>query len=329
METTTFDDDGDLELLLQNDDNPTDPSSAKPTPTKKFVVSSKVLCLVSPVWKTMLSGKFLEGTSRQIPLPEDNARALEYMLNLVHFNFDRLKAPTTSDLTHIAIVCDKYDMAGLCRFQANEWKDVFRREGKLYSFDAIFFAWTFGFRSWFESVVKDSITGQTIPRLREYELENFAPPGIAVTMREIATRAHDETFNAIFNTYKRFLGDQSCTIGSAECSAYNLGAFITILDRNSICIDMSLARAVYGTPGPLRPLADVVGGMQISKLPLKPRGETPQRRYGEAEPDEHAQCRSLAGLKDEVKKIMSNIPTALQEHHKVHLRSQAKKVGAE
>lgn len=204
----------------------------------KFTVSSKATCLVSPVWKAMLNGKFKEGaSSREVRLPEDNARALEYVLNLVHFKFGRLWTPTFSELKDIAVVCDKYDMAGLCRYQV--------------------------------------------------------------------------------------FGRQTCRFGSSECVAYNVGSIATTLNRNLIRIDMTTERATSGRDRTLHWLADLVEAMEIPKLNIPD-----QRQNAFAmKHDVHKACRSLSGLKNKVGMIMDGLPSALKEHHKTHLETQAKKVG--
>ena len=82
----------------------------------KLKVSSKILCVVSPVFKTFLLGRFVEGQStrssneiRQVELHDDDTEALSLMCGLLHhtplpanrINIDRLEK--------LAFVVDKYD----------------------------------------------------------------------------------------------------------------------------------------------------------------------------------------------------------------------------
>lgn len=71
-----FDADGDINLLLDQNEDSGDFH-------KRFLVSSKALSLASPMFKAMFSGRYKEGTiSKEIPLPDDNAFALWYLLHI-------------------------------------------------------------------------------------------------------------------------------------------------------------------------------------------------------------------------------------------------------
>lgn len=105
-----IDSDGDVYLNLSSD----------PDITQRLVrVSSKVLCLASPVFKAMLGSssfkeaeKLRSGTPALIPLIGDNEDALLVVLNAAHLCTQLIPCNVSLDLLYeIAVVCDKYDMA--------------------------------------------------------------------------------------------------------------------------------------------------------------------------------------------------------------------------
>jgi len=79
--------------------------------TIRFLVSSHVLQMVSPVWAAMLNreNKWAENSMKEIEFPDDNALAMRIILHQAHF----LDPPHLSDvkgltLYELAVVCDKY-----------------------------------------------------------------------------------------------------------------------------------------------------------------------------------------------------------------------------
>ena len=87
-----------------------------------FVVSSAVMRIASPVWRTMFDpqGHFMESqcsfTHGEMDFPEDDADALLCVLRIAHLQFRTL--PKTLDyaqLLNLAIICDKYDTVAIVR----------------------------------------------------------------------------------------------------------------------------------------------------------------------------------------------------------------------
>ncbi|KAI7182818.1 hypothetical protein D0869_05930 [Hortaea werneckii] len=92
-------------------------------------VSSAVLSLVSPVFKTMLGPRFKEGnevrSSRhpiEIPLPEDDGTAMKHLCLLIHgrtgdsYSHGDMTFPT--QLQGLAVLADKYDCVEAISLQA-------------------------------------------------------------------------------------------------------------------------------------------------------------------------------------------------------------------
>ena len=105
---TYFDPDGDLKVKAGSE-----------TQHEIFVVSSKVMSLTCKPWKAMFGAdsQFVEGSRSPdtiIPLLDDNVNALKILLNAAHLRFSLV--PKTLDfdtLLQVAILADKYDMAGI------------------------------------------------------------------------------------------------------------------------------------------------------------------------------------------------------------------------
>ena len=118
-------DDGDLRLHVncsreRKEDLSGSDSSA--VYQKTFVVSSAVMRIASPVWKTMFDpqGPFMDSqrsfTHGEMDLPEDDADALLCVLRIAHLQFRKL--PETLDfvdLLNVAIICDKYETVSIVR----------------------------------------------------------------------------------------------------------------------------------------------------------------------------------------------------------------------
>lgn len=85
------------------------------TDTEAFVVSSKVMCLASPVWRAMVDpqGRWAKQASGVCQLPEDNANALLILLRIAHLQSSELPDALVvyEDLLQLAVLCDKYGSA--------------------------------------------------------------------------------------------------------------------------------------------------------------------------------------------------------------------------
>ena len=136
---------------------------------RTFTVSSAVMRLASPVWKTMLDprGHFKESSSNgEVHFVEDNPAALLLILRIAHLQFR--KVPESLDfheLVDLAIVCDKYDTAGLVRPWVKKWEGSLKERSILVAAsgceDYLFCAWTFGDLSTYEKIANRLVTDST------------------------------------------------------------------------------------------------------------------------------------------------------------------------
>jgi len=119
-ETVKYEVDPDGDLLLVVSDNQT---------TSHILVSSKVLCLVSPAFRAMLTGPFKESLDlknkqgnepAKQELPDDEPNGMLLLCSLLHFSqHDHLPQPIPSNvLLSFATVADKYGCTPSLRYVA-------------------------------------------------------------------------------------------------------------------------------------------------------------------------------------------------------------------
>ena len=110
-----IDDDGDTDLECRFADG-----------TKLLRVSSKVLCLASPVMKKLFTSGFRESVDpsprRCVPLPEDNGEALLLVCSVVHYHTETDSPSLSVDaLENVATLVDKYDMSKTIQTWSAGW----------------------------------------------------------------------------------------------------------------------------------------------------------------------------------------------------------------
>ncbi|GAE00227.1 predicted protein [Paecilomyces variotii No. 5] len=100
---------------------------------RRFLISSKVLSLASPVFAALFGPQFLEGSRMAehgpitILLDEDDAKTMEIMLRILHHQTpSKIENLTTKEMATLAILSDKYDCAGVIRPWTSKW--FFRHE---------------------------------------------------------------------------------------------------------------------------------------------------------------------------------------------------------
>lgn len=98
-------------------------------------VSSKVLSLASPVFKTMFGPSFVEGKSitssspSRITLTDDNPIAMVNLCNIIHYQTKSMpKQPDQPFLDQLAIVADKYDCIEALRSSTHMWLTTLEAE---------------------------------------------------------------------------------------------------------------------------------------------------------------------------------------------------------
>ncbi|RDW61014.1 hypothetical protein BP6252_12397 [Coleophoma cylindrospora] len=136
-------------------------SSGEGTPPR-MLVSSRHLMLVSVVFEKMLStsnfaeGAMLHQTQKvEVHLPEDDHTALTIMMNVIHGQTRKVPQKINFGvLIAIAILVDKYQMAGAVEFMAHVWMDKlkpskFKNDNSLLPW--LFVSWVFRHDEYFRN----------------------------------------------------------------------------------------------------------------------------------------------------------------------------------
>lgn len=96
-----------------------------------YIVCSRTLARLSPVWNAMLFGGFKESkpttkdTEWIVSLPHDKSHALSTILNIVHGHFDLVsRSMTLREVHSLLIVTEKYNMTEIVRPWARDWLDA-------------------------------------------------------------------------------------------------------------------------------------------------------------------------------------------------------------
>ncbi|KAF8847697.1 hypothetical protein BDZ45DRAFT_811387 [Acephala macrosclerotiorum] len=115
--TIYLDDNGDLRLRV---------TAEKEGHSQDFVVCSRALMRLSPVFKVLLSGGFEESRPTEgewiVALPDDDREALLTLLNIIHGRFGMVPdKPRLEELYRILCVANKYDMTEAVRPWAGNW----------------------------------------------------------------------------------------------------------------------------------------------------------------------------------------------------------------
>jgi hypothetical protein len=123
----------------------------------KFLVSTTVLRLASPVWKAMITGQFRESSAKEIPFPEDDAQAMSVILHLAHLRYKKVpKSMNFSDLVKLAVICDKYDVVSIVRPFLEDWVAPWRHKLLDAGYEEwLYLAWVFGYGKDFVSLASE------------------------------------------------------------------------------------------------------------------------------------------------------------------------------
>ncbi|RAL60358.1 hypothetical protein DID88_000134 [Monilinia fructigena] len=151
-------DDDDNESILENSKTTAELQEVK------FLVSSKHMMLVSPVFRAMFRHKngFKDGEELHaagivnVPLPDDNPDAFLMLLNIIHCQDAKIPlAINLQSLCDLAVLVDKYRMHGAVRIVSNIWIDALMEQSNAYKVDDygvllwLCIAWVFNLKNSF------------------------------------------------------------------------------------------------------------------------------------------------------------------------------------
>ena len=150
-----------------------------------FVVSSKVMGLICKPWKAMFgaNSNFVEGSRSPdtiIPFPDDEPNALRILLNAGHLQFALV--PKTLDfatLLQVAILCDKYDSAGVVQPWLDGWlRHAYKNRQTPLHEGWLMISYTFGLSETFREAANLIV--------RDLQIEKsgaFGPVGLGLKLR--------------------------------------------------------------------------------------------------------------------------------------------------
>lgn len=158
--------------------------------TARFLVSSKVLGLASPVFAALFSqnfsegGRIIEGNCPEITLREDDPAAMRKILRILHYK-DPGDEVDAKMLAALAIHCDKYTCIGALRPWINNW---FTSIGSLKSADdhgllllAVHFFRMPELFAWVSSKAQKDLTPDVLLTWEVHEHLRMLPHGVIST----------------------------------------------------------------------------------------------------------------------------------------------------
>ena len=163
--TIYVDPSGDLRLVAGYTDAEGDDSDSR-----TFVVSTRVLCLASPIWKSMFdpSGPWAKQKSGSEPfeMKEDDPDTLLILLDAAHLNFDLIPQMLDLDqLFQLAVLCDKYDTFKLVRPWISgwiTWLQGLKPTCAPGNEDWLFISWSLGKEKIYQTLSKHLVSSVTI-----------------------------------------------------------------------------------------------------------------------------------------------------------------------
>lgn len=180
--TINLDPSGDLKIVLNIKDE-----------QKTVIVSSKAICLASPVWRAMLNPEsgFREATSadRTIRFPDDDAETLLMLFRICHLRFSEIPQKVGLDqLLKTAVLCNKYDIIALVRPWASNWQELLLPQANKDNEEKwLSISWTFRDNEIFRRVVARLVLESEGPGIGKFEGSGKgnlgvnappAPPGV-------------------------------------------------------------------------------------------------------------------------------------------------------
>ncbi|OCK85711.1 hypothetical protein K432DRAFT_377360 [Lepidopterella palustris CBS 459.81] len=336
--TIILDDQGDLALLVGLSD-PSNPSSGY---SQRILVSTNILRLASPVWKSMFraSGRYIESDLHSVSLPDDSPTALLIVLRIAHMRYKEVPDELSfNELVELAVVCDKYDTVHVVRPFLPRWAGPWMRVAPGRE-EWIFIAWTFGFEDVFvegvKAMVRDVVADEKGNCLYGGQaVEGHFPPGVLDAILAAREEAIKSLINAVTKTLETMHEKNHChhsrlTCTSAKpsltdkemhlhvkeapkCNALMIGSLVQGLNPFKVYLDdpskvkISVAEFCYK----LKEIQIMAYATEITEF--VPNSHT------------HRLCPGQVDLPGSLDKAMEMAPSGVMECDLNHIQEQAKK----
>ena len=130
---------------------------------KAFIVSSKAMCLASHVWCEMLDSTNL-CEQNLVDLTDDDPEALLILLQISHLQFSNVPLHVEYTLlVHLAVLCDKYEMAHLLLPWITPWQADWKPHALKGGYENLFFvAWVFSDLETYTAIARNWVMKSTL-----------------------------------------------------------------------------------------------------------------------------------------------------------------------
>ncbi|CAG1998623.1 unnamed protein product [Fusarium graminearum] len=203
----------------------------------RMLVSGKHLELASPIFKTMLTGPFIEGNAdssglRRITASDWDPEAFKIVLTIMHgYHRDVPGLLSLEQLAKVAMIVNYYDCLESVEIYRTIWLGLWSGMPTIYGRDCVLYV----LLSW---VLSNPVPFQTMTQLalrhsqRLIEAEDLPIPADIFKEIDIARQsAIAEVFSAIYELLDRLQDEQEC---SFECSSMLLGVLTKELGNHRI-----------------------------------------------------------------------------------------------
>ncbi|EKJ72064.1 hypothetical protein FPSE_07754 [Fusarium pseudograminearum CS3096] len=193
----------------------------------RMLVSGKHLELASPIFKTMLTGPFIEGNAdssgvRRITASDWDPQAFYIVLSIMHgYHRDVPRSISFDLLVKVAMIANYYDCLESVEVYTDMWLKTFESElPEVYGRDCIlylFLSWVFSRPIMFQRMTQLALRHSQ----KVIEAEDFPLPADIIEAIDISRQsALAEIFSAVYALFDLLQGDEECYF---ECSSMLLG----------------------------------------------------------------------------------------------------------
>ncbi|KAL0257922.1 hypothetical protein SLS55_007090 [Diplodia seriata] len=324
-DTSYFDDDGDLRILVYDEDV-----------QKVFVASSKAMSFLCSPWKRMLAGDFKEAQAdlsgmKEISLPEDDPRALSILLNIAHLRFDNLPKGIMSfeAFRDLIVLSNKYCATVILKPWLSTWGQVIPGS---YYFDytcgreeLLFIYWELGEEEEMEKLAREltwdigiNKDGQFVNKKGKVLIPEdsycYYPPGFLDSMLCLRAQSISCMLDELYGYVSRYRTayDQEnpralCKFGRRECDSLVFGSLMLSLQRAGLDFEQPSTEII---PWSVHTLFDKIMDVEISQFPR------------ESDDDDHSYCNFYKGFRKSIRDIRGYLASPVLESHRVHMERQ-------
>lgn len=203
----------------------------------RMLVSGKHLELASPIFKTMLTGPFKEGSAyssgyRRITASDWDPKAFKIVLTIMHgYHRDVPRSLSLEQLAKVAMIVNYYDCLESVELYTILWFGLWSGMPTIYGRDCIlyvFLSWVFSKPDPFQTMTQLALRNSQ----NLIEAEDFPIPADIFEEIDIARQsALAEIFSAIYELLDRLQEVQECSL---ECSSMLLGVLTRELGNHRI-----------------------------------------------------------------------------------------------